>query len=97
MDDEEKMANRLGIHLEVNPEEVAVYRSCRISVKWEATTNDTKSMIRWALICSPNHPEKEVALNRWLAKHNDEEVQQVISELQNEGFNVSKNWRENVQ
>jgi len=97
MDDEEKIANRLGIHLEVNPEEVAVYRSGRISVKWEARTNDTKSMIRWALVCSPNHPEKEVALNKWLAKHDDEEVQQVINELQNEGFNVSNNWREDIR
>lgn len=97
MDDEKKIANRLGIHLEVNPEEMAIYRSGRISVKWEARTNDTKSMIRWALVCSPNHPEKEVALNKWLAKRDDEEVQQVISDLQNEGVNVSNNWREDIQ
>jgi hypothetical protein len=96
MDDEEKIVNKLGIHLEVNPEEVAIYRSGRISVKWEARTNDTKSMIRWGIICSPNHPEKGVALNKWLAQRKDEEVQEVIEALRDEGFNVSDNWRETI-
>ena len=95
IDDEGKFAESLGMKVNIDPEEVVYYEnSGRVSVKWEARTVGTKSMIRWALVCPPNHPEKEVALKKWLSKRKSEDVGKVAEELEREGMEINSDWRD---
>jgi hypothetical protein len=94
IDDECKLAERVGLKAKVDPEEVVYYEnSGRVSVKWEARTVGTESMIRWALMCPPNHPEKEVVLKKWLSKRKSEDVRKVVEELEREGMEIDSDWR----
>jgi hypothetical protein len=89
MDDEEKLAKKLGIEIVVRPEEVTYYEnSGRATVKWEARTKGMDAMIRWALLCLPNHPEKEVALKKWLSERKVERVRRVVDDLKLDGFEI---------
>jgi hypothetical protein len=89
INDEGKLAERLGIEVVIEPEEVAYYeKSGRVSLKWEARTQGVNSMIRWALICPPNHPEKEVALKKWLTKRKSEDVTRIADDLKSEGLEI---------
>ena len=95
IDDEGKFAGSLGLKVKIDPEEVVYYEnSGRVSVKWEARTVGTKSMIRWALVCPPNHPEKEVALKMWLSKRKSEDVRRVVEDLERDGIEINSDWRD---
>ncbi|TFF84811.1 hypothetical protein EU524_00200 [Candidatus Thorarchaeota archaeon] len=97
IDDERDLHADLGIEVTVKPVEITLYElSGRVSVKWEAKTSSAESTIRLAILCPPNHPEKEVALKKWLSTRKPEDIQRVLEEIENEGFDVSNDWRDYV-
>jgi len=59
--DEAKMAERLGIDVSVNPRKIRYYpETGRISVYWECQTSGVKAAKKFAIICPPNDEKKGI-------------------------------------
>jgi len=52
-----------------------------------------KNTIRLGLQCPPNHPKKEVALNKWIDTRKPEKIQAVLEDIEIDDFTLSEVWR----
>jgi len=95
MDDEKNIAEKLGIDLSIRPVQVTYYpESGRVSVKWVTRTSNPEAVIRWGLVCPPNHPKKREELKKWIIAQNPEKVRRIAREVEEDGLPIHSIWRD---
>ncbi|MHA1138239.1 MAG: hypothetical protein ACTSSE_17305 [Candidatus Thorarchaeota archaeon] len=67
IEDEKKIAESLGIEINLSPVSVKYYpRSGRVSVKHTATTASKEDAAKWGKMCPPNDERKRKKVEEWL-------------------------------
>ncbi len=74
IEDEKKIAESLGIQINLSPISVKYYpRSGRVSVKRTATTASKEDALLWGTMCPPNDARKRKQVEEWLTLINNSE------------------------
>ena len=74
IEDEKKIAESLGIQINLSPISVKYYpRSGRVSVKRTATTASKEDALLWGTMCPPNDKRKRKQVEDWLISINNSE------------------------
>lgn len=89
LEDEKQLAISLGIGIGTTPTQICFFKkSGRVTVQWMAYTKRIRDALRFGLIAPPAHKRKNKLFRKWLQARPKQEVQKVITQLKEEGFDI---------
>ena len=90
IEDEARMAERLGIEVSVNPRKIRYSpRTGRVSVYYECQTSGVEAAEKFAIICPPNDVRKRTQVKNWIRQRN---LDSTIKEIEKQGIPYNKWW-----
>jgi hypothetical protein len=94
INDETALARSLGVNVVPKPYMIRFYpKTGRVSAAWQARTQNIREAIKLAILAPPNDSKNRKSVKK-LLKNRSKEVESTITELMENGLDLTKWWEE---